>query len=919
MAEKELIRVTDVEYNDESDLVVKLVGRTRDGQQVAKDVYGTKPYMFIPESAPSPEQYEDIRDCIVDVRGSYKSYDGERLLQIVTEYPSDITDVRDKYDVSERYESDLIYERRCTADYGLSGYVRVPSSATCQITEVEDVPSTEVDEPIKPRVCIADIETENPDVFYDDFASDAENTVQAITAYDSYDDEYTLFCLDPDHQVDPGSIRSYMESHWAEYETAEQYTEAPITFKRFGRETALLREYVRYIQEKRPDVVTGWNYVDFDHEYLVNRIRNIDDLNVHALSSIGSVGGWKTERYVPGLPAIDMMAAMKKILYGNKESWSLDYISHDILGLGKVEGEDNSYDENRSKYMAYNVVDVQLCVALDQVQGIVDFWYNIADICSIPIYSVGTTMKECEGYLFKRRSRSEILPATQDTDLDTASGGFVMPPSSGVKDWVGVTDLKSLYPSSIISCNISKETITRDPDEADIIVPDMPLNYEEVPGDITEDDIGWELGEGTCVGFSLDKEGILPKYLKELFSEREELKQLRNKHPPDSVEYERYDNQQRAVKVIMNSFFGVSDHPYFRLSAPGLGDAITGASRYVQWYGVNVIERQDFEVIYGDTDSLMVSLVDSSESLSKHEIVERGIELERSINSGLSSITREFGIPENHPFVDVAEMPHDLPEFENHLWQYEFEKLYRRFFQAGSKKRYAGHTTWKEGKDVDDTDVVGFEAKRSDASGIAKTVQTTFLEKVLKGAEFDELSSFVQSKVEAVRDGLVSIEDIGMPSTINKPVEEYPNRPMPRAVRHVNEHVDGYNWTVGDDPWLVYVDSSPEGTGQIDVIALSWTDDELPPGYELDVERHVELALQPIDVIVEELDYTFEELKTGKQIQGIDIGGGGSAEFDSSETDGPVFEDEDEDGTSSPSFESADGDEPKSEESVFDW
>jgi len=922
MGEKDLVRVTDLTYDDDGEIIVKMVGRTRDGRRVVKDIYDTEPYMFIPESAKPPESLpEELQDKIVDVRAGYESYDDVRLLQVVVSSHSDLKDIADEYPEDQRYESDLKYERRCTADYGLSGYVRVPDESSVKITEVEDVDAADVEEPIEPRICIADIETEVPEVFTDDFSEEAPNVVQAITCYDTFDDEYTLFCLDPERLVDPGQIRGHIEDHWEGYDKKEEYTEAPITFKRFADETSLLEGYVRYIQEKRPDVVTGWNYVQFDHEYLVNRIRDNEDLNVHALSDTGSVGGWMIERFVPGMPAVDMMTAMQKILYGNMESWSLDYISHDMLGLGKVKGDDNSYDKDRSMFMAYNVVDVQLCVALDDVQAMMQFWFQVAEICSIPIYSVGSTMKECEGYLFKHRGRNEILPDTNNDEVGEISGGFVMPPSQGVKDYVGVVDLKSLYPSSIITCNISKETMTTDPDEADVIVPDMPLNYESVSGDITWDDIGWELGEGTCMGFNLDKEGILPKYLKLLFFEREELKEIRNSFDPDDAEYGRYDNQQRAVKVIMNSFFGVSDNQYFRLSADGMGDSITASSRFVQWYGVQQIEDDGYPVIYGDTDSLMLELKDASESMpERDEVIERGLALEESLNAKMSPIADEFGIPEDHPYVDLSEMPHKLPDHENHLWQYEFEKLYRRFFQAGSKKRYAGWIIWKEGKEVDKIDTVGMESQRSDTPSLAKEIQKTFIELVLKAQGFDEISDYVQQQVHDIRSFKHGVEAIGIPSTINKPVDEYPNRPMPRAVRHVNKYVDRYDWGVGDDPWLIYVDSTPEGLPMVDVIALPWTAQELPDGYEMDVSKHIQQCLkQPTSAIVGELDYTWRELKTGTKEQSVlSGGGGGSPAFDDDDdSDTTVEFGDEEDTVESPDFD--DSHKTKEENSAFDW
>lgn len=313
----------------------------------------------------------------------------------------------------------------------------------------------------------------------------------------------------------------------------------------------------------------------------------------------------------------------------------------------------------------------------------------ISEVTGIPASDVGSTMKECEGYLFLQRDTDEILPDTEEKEMNTISGGFVMPPSNGVEDWVGVVDLKSLYPSSIISCNISKETMTYDIDEADVVVPSMPLNYEDVPGNkIRSSDIGWELGEGACVGFNMSKEGILPKYLKKLFRNREEMKDKRDAYDPDDRMYEVFDMQQRAIKVVMNSFFGVSTHPYFRLSADGLGAAITSVSRYVQHVGLSEARKDGYEAVYGDTDSVMMAMGDYDDDV---DAVCDLIDLSEKMNTGLDRVADTVGIPEEHPYLEGVEHA-----TERHAWFYEAEKLYRRFLQTGAKKRYAGSVAWDQ-------------------------------------------------------------------------------------------------------------------------------------------------------------------------------------------------------------------------------
>ena len=872
--------VTDVStqtLKEESKVVTHLFGRSTDGRKIHKEVEDTVPYCFIEKEEWEEKRVDNLESIVFMVNDGYESFDGKELVQVATYLPKDVRQLRDIFETT--HEADIPFTRRCTADYNMTGVVRTPKLETITVDQIQKVDQSDVGN-IDPRGLIIDIEVVAPDSFYPEFAEEAPNQVTAITSYDTYDEEYTLFCFDPEMIVSPPEIRPFIEENWSGHEDAERICDVDIVFKRFGNEQNMLKAYIQYINEKEPDYFTGWNYVDFDHEYLFNRM---DDLlpyrDLVQISPINRVGGYKTETYVKGIPAIDMMSAYAdKLVYGRLKSKSLDYVSKESLGVGKIDGEDNSYDSNRTKFMAYNIVDVQLCVEMNRQFSIIDFWFMLADVCGIPPYDVGSTMKECEGYLFLHREDDEILPDTEEKEMNTISGGFVMPGADGLFPWVGVVDLKSLYPSSIITCNISKETMTTDIDKADVVVPDMPLNYEDVAGDsIKSSDISWNLGEGACVGFNVSDEGILPKYLKQLFNNREELKRLRNEAESDMM-YQVYNMRLRAVKFVMNSFFGVRDNPYFRLSADGLGAAITSVSRYVSWMGIQAIESDGFDVKYGDTDSLFISLLESDKADPDGDVehfVDLLTELEGTINEQLVSAADMCGVPKEHPYLDDG-----MHGTSQHLWVYESEKLYRRFLQTGAKKRYAGNIVWKEGKFVNDTDVSGFETVKSDSAALTQDVQEEFIQRILDGEEYDELTEFIQTYVTGLQEAQFDLEYIGFPSSINKPLEEYPNMPVKRACQYSNNHL-GYDWQSGDDPWLVYVSKTPYNLPDTDVIAVSWQDETIPDGFEINVEKHLSKSVKgPLEAIIDSMDFTWRELKTGMKEQSVIGSGGGDISFE---------------------------------------
>lgn len=897
---KRLLRVTDLRYVETDDgPLVKLVGRGDDGERYIREIEGTEPVFWVPE-----DEFVINDDRIEGVESGYTSYDGKELKKIHTTLPKHTGDLREEFD--EHYEADVPYVRRVSVDYGLSGYIRVPRHRRkVHIDEIETGIEEEDIETIDPRVIMADIETLPPSgsKSFSDFTEEASEPVLMITTYDTYEDEYYAITQDPDDEIDPKFVRKWMEKHWDGIEDSDKYTDAKIRLKTCDDEVELLQEFIDHVDEANADLLSGWNWTDFDIQYLVNRFDQFDEVNEHKMADIGYTGGYKKRRLIDGLPSFDMMRAFcGKMSYGEWRSEALDYVSQDQLGIGKVEDIDirDEWENDKSKLLAYNIIDVQLCVGLDDKHGIHEFFYQIADICGIQIYETMSEMRLVEGFILSRRSEDEILPSTEEKDLDEIAGGLVLSPSDGLREWVAVLDLKSLYPSSIISCNISRETVTDDP-HPDVIVPDMPLNEESVPGgEITEDDISWKKENG-AQGFTLEKEGVMPKYIKMLFEQRRDMKDIRNEFDTEDERWDVWNNKQRAVKVIMNSFFGVSDNPYFRLSDHGMGGYITGVSRYVTWKGVQIAEEMGYDVAYGDTDSIMIELADPDEDVTEEEVIERGYELEERINEEMNQVADDVGLPEDHPHIDMDELPHDLPDDSNHAWAFEFEKLFRRFIQTGSKKRYAGLIIWKEGQKLDEykPSITGYEAKRTDIPEIASKTQKKFIKRILGGQGFDEVSEFIAEKAEGIEKQTIPLEKIGIPGVLNKPVDEYPNRPIPRGCEYANEYIGDVHWGEGDEPWVFYVDDTPTMMPNTDVLALPWNVDGLPDGFTLDTGKHIEKHLkQPLKPFLNEMGWKFNELKAGEKTQSVGAFGGGS--------DDPFSNDDGDDGGTDP-FSSSGG------------
>jgi len=326
-------------------------------------------------------------------------------------------------------------------------------------------------------------------------------------------------------------------------------------------------------------------------------------------------------------------------------------------------------------------------------------------------------------------------------------------------------------------------------------------------------------------------------------------------------------------QFVGQSLYGVTGWDRFRLYDKEGAAAVTATGREVIDFTEEAANEINYQVAYGDTDSVMLSLSD----MSKEEAIETSFDIEDHINERYDDFAR------------------DELNAEFHRFQIEFEKLYRRFFQAGKKKRYAGHIIWKEGKDVDDIDITGFEYKRSDIAGITKEVQQHVIETIVTGDDIDEDLETVKTYLAEVIDdflaGNVDVEEVGIPGGIGKKLDAYETpTAQVRGAQYANELL-GTNFGSGSKPKRLYLSKvhpdfwqrmekeeglDPQRNGLYgefkrdpDVICFEYAD-QIPEEFEIDWEKMLEKTLKgPIERVIEALGTSWEEVKTGQEQTGL--------------------------------------------------
>jgi DNA polymerase I len=840
---------TVVGSGDEERPVMHVFGRNAAEELEHVQVIGIDPYFYVPTDDVDEAELA-AEERVTGWEHGYESIRGEDLTKVTGQTPRDVGQIRDRWD--EHYEADVLFPNRFLIDNGLKGGMQVPERRRDDGVLV--VPDDEV-EPVDPGEVGADPRVHTLDIEVDDrfgFPEEGEEEIICLTSHDSYRDEYVVWLSVAPDLHDDATVPDELPG----YEFVAGDGDAAVDVRSFDSEAAMLDDYLGYVEHTDPDVLTGWNFEDFDAPYLLDRLERVDgdtdrNLAIERLSRVGEV--WRSDWGGPdvkGRVVFDLLRAYRRTKFSELDSYRLDAVAETELGVGKERypGDiGDLWEDDPEQLLEYNLRDVELCVELDRKQEVVAFWREVASFVGCKLEDAPTPGDAVDMYVLHNAAGKFALPSKgQQPAGEEFEGGAVFDPISGVRENVAVLDLKSLYPMSMTTINASPET------------------------QVDEDYDGETYRAPTGTRFRKEPDGIIREMVDELLAERDEKKAARDEHDPDEAAYELYDRQQAAVKVIMNSLYGVSGWEQFRLYDKDAASAVTATGREVIEFTDDVVGELGYQVVYGDTDSVMLELGDD---VDLETALERAFELEERINERYD----EFASEE----LNAGE----------HRFQIEFEKLYRRFFQAGKKKRYAGHIVWKEGKEVDDIDITGFEYTRSDIAPVTKEVQHEVIQEVVTGADIEDVKEYLHGVIEAFRDGEYSYDEVAIPGGIGQRLDEYDtDTAHVRGAKYANRLL-GTNFQRGSKPKRLYLEKvHPQFFERVeaergldaredpvygefkrdpDVICFEYPD-QIPPEFAVDWDKMLDKTLKgPIARILEALDVSWEEVKSGQEQTGL--------------------------------------------------
>ena len=442
-----------------------------------------------------------------------------------------------------------------------------------------------------------------------------------------------------------------------------------------GNEQGILSGMTRLIRDEDPDILTGYNIDNFDLPRIDQRS---EDLSGKDRGLLLDMFGWGRDPVVDGsMRAIPSRSQSRRWSIGGRavmDAWwearmtlrpkreTLKFVSELLFPeheeLRKMDVDASRMDEEWAArpdvVLEYCAQDALLPIEILDAISATARKEALASVGKVPLETAitGSTSQWLDSLVIRLADRENIaVPMTRrGGKSDAITGGYVHDIEGGRYPWVAVLDFKSMYPSIMISNNICHTTRVDSSDETN------EVNLSP---------------SGTKFLKKQVREGLVPRLLEDLMAQRDEHKALMKNAKDDSIRMF-HDQMQSAVKILMNTFYGVFASAFYRFTHQDIGSAITAWARSNIKKIIHALEEEGHPVVYSDTDSVFVSAPEEG----KKSLIKFGHEL-------ANRFTKEG-----------AEL--------------EFEKGLSVFFSHGAKKRYVGRVVWPE----EDLLIRGYEVRR---------------------------------------------------------------------------------------------------------------------------------------------------------------------------------------------------------------
>ncbi|SMD31500.1 replicative DNA polymerase I [Picrophilus oshimae DSM 9789] len=641
------------------DVTVELYGRADDGSSVTALYFGFKPYFYYVN--PDEECIEKIKnnDEFISMEEKDLFLNGEtvKTQKITVKSPWRVPELR-KICKCQALAADIPFHHRFIYDFDLG------SSLEIEGDEINDERiNYSTDHVIKIKN-IKNTEAFNPDLKILSF--DVENSIKTKEIY------VIGYAIYFNNKIETGSIT--------------------------GTEHEILKKFNELIINNDPDIITGYNIDGYDLPLIEERMKynNIkfgigrDHLPPKRILD----QYWRLH----GRVVSDAWWAVKKVVKPKHET--LNYVARLLLNDEKENIDriniESEWETKKEDVIKYCIKDAYLALEIYRKIRILDMNLYLSAVSKLPLDDVanGGTSTYVDSILIREADKQNIaVPmSAHDFKEESFEGGYVHSIGAGLYDMVIVLDFKSMYPSMIIKYNICFTTLNGNgtivaPNGARFLSPDI-------------------------------KKGLIPSMLESLMKDRDNIKKQMKSSSGEEKEY--LNGLQNAIKVLMNTFYGVLGASFYRFTNPEIGGAITSLGRVTIKNIIDKLESSGHRVIYGDTDSIFIE----SGKKTKEDAIKFGNELSDRISKEENLVL-------------------------------EFEKIMDPLFSHGAKKRYAGKVIYPDSM-AGEILVRGYETRRTDSFDLQSEALSKVFEYILN-RDVDGAKRYADELVTKLKNGDNSI------------------------------------------------------------------------------------------------------------------------------------------------------------------
>ena len=494
-----------------------------------------------------------------------------------------------------------------------------------------------------------------------------------------------------------------------------------------GDDATVLRDFFAFIEKFQPEIIVGYNTDGFDWPYIRERAK------LHGIRlTLGADGS--TVRYERGgmLPGVNIVGRLNVDLFklakrdlGSVKVKTLENVA-EFLGVVRKEDRVNlsPREINECWFNAvareslYEYAKADAVSALGIAEKMLPLQIALSKMIGYPLDELAKMGRgrQVEAFLTAEAfKRGELVPSKKGGER-TFEGAFVLPPEKGLHEDVIDLDFSSMYPTIMISFNISPDTFVESPEADDEVYRAPEVGY----------------------AFRKSPDGFFKRIMSDLITRRSAIKGEMKNYDKDSDSYRLLDIQQQSVKILTNSFYGYTGWSAAKFYKRECAEATTAWGRHFIKQTVEMAEEFGLKVIYGDTDSIFVKLPPELEVEG-----DRKAELLKRAKEASDRISEELPL---------------------HL---ALEDYFKSIFFTGKKKRYAALT------DKGEIVVRGLEVRRGDWCELAKEVQTKVIELILKEKDPEKAMRYVKSVIKDLKEGQTSVDKLTIHKTLTRKISSY--------------------------------------------------------------------------------------------------------------------------------------------------